>query len=109
MRNCVRQHDVTVRYRDQVQKLIITVVDGDSPSLLGRDWLKQLLLNWTQMSMVQNSSKELEDLMKNILIFGGWVRDSMRLPSFLAPEGLTLAKVLPTKTSAICNSRCHWA
>ena len=25
------QHDVTVRYGDQVQKLIITVVDGDIP------------------------------------------------------------------------------
>ena len=31
------QHDVTVRYGDQVQKLIITVVDGDGPSLLGWD------------------------------------------------------------------------
>ena len=50
------QLDVTVRYGDQVQKLIITVVDGDGPSLLGRDWLKQLRLNWTQISTVQNSS-----------------------------------------------------
>ena len=58
------QHDVTVRYGDQVQKLIITVVDGAGPSLLGRDWLKQLRLNWTQISMVQNSSTQLEDLMK---------------------------------------------
>ena len=58
------QHDVTVRYGDQLQKLIITVVDGDGPGLLGRDWLKQLHLNWTQISMVQNSSTQLEDLMK---------------------------------------------
>ena len=29
------------------------------PSLLGRDWLKQLRLNWTQISMVQNSSTHL--------------------------------------------------
>ena len=58
------QNDVTVRYGDQVQKLIITVVDGNGPSLLGRDWLKQLRLNWTQILMVQNSSTQLEDLMK---------------------------------------------
>ena len=58
------QHDVTVSYGDQVQKLIITVVDGAGPSLLGSDWLKQLCLNWTQISMVQNSSTHLEDLMK---------------------------------------------
>ena len=38
------QHDVTVRYGDQVQKLIFTV-DGDGPCLLGRDWLKKLRLN----------------------------------------------------------------
>ena len=50
------QLDVTVRYGNKVQKLIITVVDGDGPSLLGRDWLKQLRLNWTQISTVQNSS-----------------------------------------------------
>ena len=54
------QHDVTVTYGDQVQKLIITVVDGDGPSLLGRE----LGLNWTQFSKVQNSSAQLEDLMK---------------------------------------------
>ena len=57
------QIDVTVRYGDQVQKLIITVVDGNGPSLLGRDWLKQLRLNWTQISMVQKSSTQLEDMM----------------------------------------------
>ena len=57
------QHDVTVRYGDQVQKLIITVVDGNGPSLLGRDWQQQLRL-WTQISMVQNSSTQLEDFMK---------------------------------------------
>ena len=54
------QHDVTVRYGDQVQKLMITVADGDGPSLFGRDWLKQLHLNWTQISTVQNSSTQLE-------------------------------------------------
>ena len=53
------QHDATVRYRDQVQKLMITVVDGDGPSLLGRDWLKQLRLNWAQISMVQNNTTQL--------------------------------------------------
>ena len=47
-----------------MQKLIITVVDGDGCSLLGRDWLKQLRQNWTQISMVKNSSTQLEDLMK---------------------------------------------
>ena len=44
-------------------ELIITVVDGNGPSLLGRDWLQQLRL-WTQISMVQNSSTQLEDFMK---------------------------------------------
>ena len=36
------QCDVTVKFGDQVKNLIITVVDGDGPSLLGRDWMKQL-------------------------------------------------------------------
>ena len=97
------QNDVTVRYGDQMQKLMITVVDGDYPSLLGRDWLKQLRLNWTQISMVQNSSTQLEDLVKEYSeIFGDelWtvrgVQPSLHLkgspqPKFFRPKPVPFA------------------
>lgn len=44
-------------------KLMVTVVDGDGPSLLGRDWLKYIRLDWTQISNVQCST-QLDDLLK---------------------------------------------
>ena len=36
---------VDVVYRDQQAKLKLVVIDQDSPSLLGRDWLKAIKLD----------------------------------------------------------------
>ena len=58
------QHNVTVRYGDQVQKLMFTVVDGDGPSLLGRDWLKKTMSKLDPNFHGSKSSTQLEDLMK---------------------------------------------
>lgn len=57
------QREVTVKYGDQEEQLTVTVVEGDGPSLLGRDWLKHLRLNWAQISHVQDSA-QVEDLLK---------------------------------------------
>ena len=35
-----------VLYLDQQANLTLTIVEGDGPTLLGCDWLKQLRLNW---------------------------------------------------------------
>ena len=35
----------------------LTIVEGDGPTLLGRDWLKQLCLNWKEIfALYQQSS-----------------------------------------------------
>ena len=52
-----------MKYGDQEEQLTVTVVEGDGPSLLGRDWLKHLRLNWAQISHVQDSA-QVEDLLK---------------------------------------------
>jgi hypothetical protein len=36
----------------QIKQLTVTVVDGDGPCLLGRDWLGHIRLNWTQISSI---------------------------------------------------------
>ena len=56
------------------KKLAVPVVDGDGPSLLSKDWLKQLCLNWTQTFKVKNSS-QMEDLMQKC---GEIFRDELR-------------------------------
>ena len=44
--------DVAVRYDGQVAKLPILVVKGDGPNLLGRDWLRKLKMDWTNIYKV---------------------------------------------------------
>ena len=41
--------DVTVVYGDQKKSLSLLVVAGKGPSLLGRDWLRQIRLNWNEL------------------------------------------------------------
>ena len=36
---------VSVKHDKQAKDLVLTIVGGDGPSLLGRDWLKHLKLN----------------------------------------------------------------
>ena len=40
---------VSVSYRQQLQQLSLLVVRGQGPTLLGRDWLKYLKLDWNQL------------------------------------------------------------
>ena len=40
---------VDVKHKDQNRKLPLLVVEGNGPSLLGRDWLEKLTLNWQQI------------------------------------------------------------
>ena len=42
----VGEMDVCVQYEHQVQDLVLTIVAGDGPSLLGRNWLQKIQLNW---------------------------------------------------------------
>ena len=42
-----------VQYGDQTQKLKLVVVAGDGPTLLGRNWLKYIRLNWNSIFAVR--------------------------------------------------------
>ena len=43
----VGEMTVEVRYGDQVRSLVLIVVQGDGPSLFGRNWLGHITLNFT--------------------------------------------------------------
>ena len=46
--------DVDVSYKHQTAKLTLVVVEGNGPSLFGRDWLQHINLDWKSLNMVQS-------------------------------------------------------
>ena len=46
--------DVRVQYENQTKDLMVTVVAGDGPSLLGRNWLQRLRLNWREIKAIRS-------------------------------------------------------
>ena len=48
----VGQAQVNVTYQDQTIKLPIQVIRGGGPSLLGRNWLKNIKLNWGSIKKI---------------------------------------------------------
>ena len=45
---------VVVKYRSQKERLKLLVVAGPGPSLMGRDWLTKIRLDWQQLNHVQS-------------------------------------------------------
>ena len=56
---------VHVRYGEQCASLVLLVVAGDGPTLLGRNWLKYIQLDWKAIHAVSDAetSHELTDLL----------------------------------------------
>lgn len=46
-----------MRYKDQQAELELVVVKGDGPSLLGRDWLRVIRLNWANLNNVRTDQR----------------------------------------------------
>ena len=52
----VGQLEVDVGYEGQVAKLPLLVVEGEGPSLFGRDWLSTIRLDWKSINAVGSRS-----------------------------------------------------
>ena len=55
---------VPVSYKGQQAELPVVVVKGDKPALLGRNWLKSLKLNWSEIFNVRVNFKSADDVIK---------------------------------------------
>ena len=60
--------DVVVRHNDQEATLPLLVVKGEGPSLVGRNWLRVLRLNWHEIFWLHNVSLK-EVLQKHRVVF----------------------------------------
>ena len=45
--------EVNVEYQNQKKQLTLLVVAGDGPSLLGRDWLTHIKIDWSNLYNIQ--------------------------------------------------------
>ena len=52
---------VLVEYQGQKETLPIVILPGDGPTLLGRNWLSKIRLDWPQMFKVMNISPSIPD------------------------------------------------
>ena len=59
--------EVDVTYQEQKARLSLIVVQGDGPSLLGRDWLQWLQLDWSHLHQVSSSSNAIKPRLQGIL------------------------------------------
>lgn len=58
--------NMRVKYGNQKQKLVLVVVTGKGPSLLCRNWLKYICLDWNNIFAVQTAKmKPLHSLLQN--------------------------------------------
>ena len=57
---------IQVAYEQQCEHLPIVIVAGDRPSLLGRNWLKQICLDWNSICTVARADAE-EGSLKSLL------------------------------------------
>lgn len=56
--------DVKVQSNNQVTKLLIYIVKGDYPAILGRVWLEKMKLNWHTGKMVSQTATSLAAILK---------------------------------------------
>ena len=60
----VGEADVQVEYCQQHMELPLVVVEGSGPSLLGRNWLQKITLDWKSIKQVQTSPSTVTSLDK---------------------------------------------
>ena len=53
-----------VKYRTQKKQLKLLVVRGDGPSLLGRDWLMELRLEWREIRVLRSAMASLDAMLE---------------------------------------------
>ena len=54
------QLDADVIYEDQKRKLSLLVIKGSGPSLIGRNWMLLLHLNWSSIKLTRTSNNQME-------------------------------------------------
>ena len=67
---------VWVQYQNQQEDLNLVIVKGDGPSLLGRDWLQKIRLDWAEVHSLNGNavSTQLEQVLTK---YSGLFKDKL--------------------------------
>ena len=76
----VGQVDVRVHYRSFEGTLRLYVVEGSGPTLLGRDWLTKIQLDWSSIKAVSASAPTLSQLVPGGIRAWPWHHDAVDRP-----------------------------
>ena len=55
--------DVDVKYQSTSVKLNLVIVKGDGPTLMGRDWLQHIRLDWAQLNNLDAEHSQLKEML----------------------------------------------
>ena len=55
---------VLARYKGQSEQLLLLIVENSGPTLLGRDWLQHLRLDWSEVNLLATSSRQLVGILE---------------------------------------------
>ena len=106
----IRQLNLSVVCEGQKQNLVLLVVEGNCPSLYGRNWTKYIHPNWHKIGAVHSSSHLQSIVEKHEAVFKN---ELGRIRSYTATLRATRChtQVFQSQTSPLCNSRCcrQWA
>jgi len=56
--------EVTVQCNDQTAKLPVYVTQKDCPAIMGREWLKEIRLNWQEVRKLAHGSTQLQTILE---------------------------------------------
>ena len=92
--------DIRVQY-EQTQDLVLTIVAGDRLSLLGRNWLQHLTLNWREMKAVsQHAVGSLEYLLNK---YGDLYVEELGTTKSLSAKLMSTLKISPSFTGCVLS------
>lgn len=104
MLKVVGETEVLVSYGDQQAELLLVVVEGDGASLLGRNWLQHIRLNWAEVKAVSNGDLQ-EVLEQNAAVFSRELGELKGFEAFMWTLKLNLVFASHGLSPMLCKAR----
>lgn len=95
--------DVHVKMGKQTAVLPLYVVQGDYPPLYGREWLRQIKLNWKEIKRVKLNMLEAV-LQNHATIFSKQLGEMKNIKAKITLKPEHKPKFLPAQSRSVCSS-----